>query len=916
MICFTGTAENLIIESSVQLFIFNYKEVGTVKDISRRTFLKGVAGTSTALGLGLLGVHTIAEEPAETPATEQANTILDAKQKTVFAGTDHTYGSYLNPQEDFTQDSGDYSAIFSPLKIGGVTLKNRLVKSSAGSEMQKDDFWPSDTALEYYGAFARGGIGMACFEASNVIPKPAGLPGGIPGMPAIPGMPKGTGTIAGIPTDLGFEMHQLDISTDEGIAAHKAIADYMHKHDTPVIAQVLDMLMMTGGGSSMVKAEKLETSMNPGLMQSTEEVHRQQQAFIQAAIRYWKAGFDGIEINCSCNHYFSTFLSRYANNERTDEYSGATIENRCRIVTEIIEAVRREVGNDFIIQVLYSGIEENVATLGDNALCITTDEACEMAKLFEKAGASSLHIRSQAYGHHCAGFMPDVFHMFEHGDTGYGTTIDYSRHFDGLLDGSHQGYGALIEVAAKVKKAVSIPVGAVGAMDPRVSPDLINNAIRDGKIDFILMTRPLMADMSLPNKIKEGRIDEVAPCTRCMTCFVAPFGFGIPMYCRVNPALTRAFTPDMPEGYDPLPAEDPKNVIVIGGGPAGMEAARIAAQRGHIVSLYEKDQVLGGRLDAVQKIKGPHERIEDYRKYLVRQLEVNGVHVHLGKEMDAQAIKALNPDAVIVAVGGSEKAEYSGVITMNDLCREAVSTGTIETGERVVILGGQFQACEVAVNLVRQGKKVTILNPGAEGELYLNGAVWAKMMGSDWLRARGVKIYHSVKISGVSDSTVTFDTNYGTTVTIPADTVIQATPFMTNRELFDSLSEVCPEVYAVGDCYSPNTIANATARANIIARRLGNGGDTAKAALKENQYTATATGIGDVQVTITVEDGKIVDVIVDTSNETAGIGRDLGDQFAKQIMEGGSVDAVSGATLTSDAVSRALATCKELAGIQ
>ena len=139
---------------------------------------------------------------------------------------------------------------------------------------------------------------------------------------------------------------------------------------------------------------------------------------------------------------------------------------------------------------------------------------------------------------------------------------------------------------------------------------------------------------------------------------------------------------------------------------------------------------------------------------------------------------------------------------------------------------------------------------------------------------------------------------------------------MTNRELFDSLSEVCPEVYAVGDCYSPNTIANATARANIIARRLGNGKDTAKTALKENQYTATATGIGDVQVTITVEDGKIVDVIVDTSNETAGIGRDLGDQFAKQILKGGSVDAVSGATLTSDAVSRALATCKELAGIQ
>lgn len=784
-------------------------------------------------------------------------------------------------------------------------MKNRIVKSCAGSEMQKSFDWPSDTSLGYYEQFAKGGVGMICFETSTVIPKA-----------------KGTGSNAAVPT--GIVMYSLDISTDDGIPAHKAIADDIHKYGTPIIAQMYDMMMANGASSSLMDNQPLEPSFANGHMQTTKEVQYEQKCFIDAAERYYKAGFDGVEINCSCNHYFSTYLSRSANYERTDQYSGASIENRARIVTEIIEGIRKRCGKDFIVQVLFSGVEENVRTLGENEKCTTMDEACELAKLFEKAGASSLHIRSEAYGHHCGGFMPDVMHIPEDGYTGYASVMDYSQHFNGSVLGQYDGVAALLNVAAKIKSAVSIPVGAVGSMDPRLAPDLLNNAIIDGKLDFMLMTRPLMADPEIANKLKAGKRDEVAPCTHCMTCFVAPFDFGQPMYCRVNPAITRAFSEDMPEGYDPTPAKTPRKVMVIGGGPSGMEAARIAAQRGHKVTLYEKDKDLGGTMNLTAWIKGPHEKIADHKAYLIRQMELNNVTVVKGKTVDLNLVKSEAPDSVIVAVGGlCDKPDVTGinnkkVLTIDDFRPYAGGDKELPTGASVAIIGAQFEACDLAIHLLKRGKKVSILNPGPESEYYMNAPTWPRTHGRSWIRARGGKLYHEVILKSITDDGVTFDTNYGTTETVVCDTVIVATPFQTNRALFDSIKKICEDVYAVGDCYSPNTIANAIARANIVARKIGSvkaQGETT-AAGTGTAYTSTATGIGDVTVTITVDNGAITSAVVDTSNETAGVGRDLGTDFAKQILTNGSVDAVSGASVTSAAVKKALENCLAQAGLK
>jgi 2,4-dienoyl-CoA reductase-like NADH-dependent reductase (Old Yellow Enzyme family)/NADPH-dependent 2,4-dienoyl-CoA reductase/sulfur reductase-like enzyme len=885
------------------------------RELSRRDFLTTAAvGTLGATAVGALGATALGALTgcADTGGQPGAGT-GDATTGSPAEGQDATWGSILNPQEDFGAATTDYGAIFSPLNIAHVTLKNRIVKSCAGSEMQKSMGWPDDTSLRFYEQFCKGGVGMVCFETSTITLPPVSGEASEGDTPDIPGVP------GGMPE--GVVMGSLDITSDEGIPAHKVVADLMHGYDVPVIAQMVDMFMYTGGSSTFVENTTLETAMAPPLMQTTEQVNAQQKAFIDAAERYHTAGFDGIELNCSCNHYFSTFLSRYANHERSDQYSGASVENRARIVTEIIEGIRDRVGQDFIIQVLYSGVEGSVVELGFDEQCTTLDEACEMARLFEKAGASCLHIRSELYGHHCGGFMPDIMHYHEHGDTGYASVIDYGRHIDGALIGAHDGVGALLEVAARIKSQVSIPVGAVGSMDPRLAPDLLNNAIRDGKLDYLLMTRPLMADPAIANKLKEGRRDEVAPCAHCMTCFVAPFDFGTPMFCRVNPAITRAYSEDMPEGYDPAPAVTSKKVMVIGGGPAGMEAARIAAQRGHEVTLYEKRSEFSGLMNLAMRVKGPHERIADYTAYLIRQQEVNGVKVVSDREVDLDFVSSEAPDAVIVAVGGLFNtldipgSDAANVLSLADFYEYGFTGDAPSLGDSVLIYGAQLQACDMAEYLVKLGKKVTILNPGPEGELYRGGPTWPRMMGRIWLRAKGVKIYHDIRLREIAADGAVFDTGYGTVVTLPFDQLIDVRPLLSNRELFEAIQDVCGEVRAVGDCYSPGTIANATARAHIIARRIGDGGGDVDEELAANQYAATALGIGDVTVTITVDGGVITAATVDTSNETDGIGRGLGPRFAEQIVSVGAIDAVSGATMTSDATASALEDCKQQAGI-
>ena len=256
--------------------------------------------------------------------------------------------------------------------------------------------------------------------------------------------------------------------------------------------------------------------------------------------------------------------------------------------------------------------------------------------------------------------------------------------------------------------------------------------------------------------------------------------------------------------------------MVIGGGPAGMEAARIAAQRGYDVTLYEKQTVLGGLLTFASVIKGPHENLNDLKKYLIRQLELKGVTVVTGTEVTRELIEQEAPDYVVLAVGGRRpelEFESNGattVISLDDIAFKPI-------GDHVTILGGNAQAVDAAQYLIAQGKHVTMVSPEGKEHLDKGQSSWVKQFTIPMLYANGTRLWPNASLKEVRDGTVVIDGETGCDIVVKCDTVIDARDMLPNAELIEGLS--IPAV-AVGDCNSPFNIAEAIAAGNLAARRI------------------------------------------------------------------------------------------------
>ncbi|MCR5088053.1 MAG: FAD-dependent oxidoreductase [Oscillospiraceae bacterium] len=736
-----------------------------MKEISRRAFLQGAA--ASALSVAALGKFGGLETPAKAEAAPEA-------AEPVYAPYDLIPNAYLNPQRsDYRSAEKELKTLFSPLKIGNVEIGNRMVKSAAGSACYLAGL--TDELLQYYVNFAKGGVELILVETVEALEVPDG------------------GEYA--PETLEF-IHKL---VDQ-CAQYGASLGYQ----------------MSGFGMG-------ENEM------TVEDIHARQEHFVHVAKGLYEAGFKLVELNCAGFNMPAHFLSRF-HNTRQDEYGGKSIENRARFVTEIIEAVKKECP-ELSFQCLIDCIEENdniannptIMTLDTDVTtphtkALTIEEGIAAAKLFEKAGCDSMHLRIGPLGHHVAQFASDLYFILNglEGATGFGTQYDFKRNFQGAAIGDTSGCGIALDIAARYKKELSIPVGAVTYMDPAHAPDFFEQALEDGKIDFFLMTRPLTVDTEYVNKLREGRIDEIAPCTRCLHCHSGSNEMNAMFcYCRVNALTQRVMREGGPATYEVPAAETKKKVMVIGGGPAGMEAARIAAMRGHDVTLYEKKGMLGGLLDFAHIVKGPHENLQDLKKYLIRQLEITGVKVVTGTAVDQAMIEAEAPDAVILATGGlRDTLEVNGNVPVIEMERFMFD----EMGENVIVYGSNAQAFDTALWLTVHKKHVNIVTPSTADELDIQQSQHAKRMMTTALYALGVNSWPEASIKEAKDGKAVITTETGLDMELPCDAIVNAKDMLSDTSLLDGIS--VKETYAIGDCANPFNIAMAIRGGNDAGRAV------------------------------------------------------------------------------------------------
>jgi 2,4-dienoyl-CoA reductase (NADPH2) len=673
-----------------------------------------------------------------------------------------------------------------------MQVKNRIVLSPMTTNYGNDDQTVSDRLIAFHEARARGGVGLITVEVCTVDVKEK------------------------------YQPQSLTLGDDKYIDGHRRLTDRLHQYGAKVQPQIThpgpeSLTWLYFGGQSVGPSVVLGASTSvPSRQLDAAELGGIVEMYAQAARRAREAGYDGMELHAAHGYMLlGTFLSP-VRNIRQDEYGAGSVENRTRMLVQVLKRIKQVAGQDFPITLRISGFER---LPGGRA----SYDTARIAPILVAAGVDAFHV---------SGGVSD-------------------RTVSQIVCGSDYPDGYNVPQAEAIKRAVDVPVMVVGRIH---DPAYAEQILQQDKADLIVMARPLLADPELPNKVASGRQADLRRCISCENCIDSMFLWPTEskMACAVNAASGR----ELDLAY--TPATTSKRVVVVGGGPGGMEAARVATLRGHKVILLEKRRRLGGSLTLAATVHSDNGRFLDF---LTRQMGELGVDVRLGGAADIETIKALEPDEVVVATGArlnvptipgialphvltgaalrkmanGEALGDSGAVPgwlkfgvgqagalvdryVTPARIRKVADWWLPIGRCVAIAGGDLAAIELAEFLAKRGRDVCLFTEHED----IAPEIGPKRRLEHELRLERLKVAINTRaeIVRIAPEGAEVRVLDGKVSTVEADTVIVTGEPVADTSLYDALKAAGLSCHAVGDCTGLGLIVKATFEGAMVANGL------------------------------------------------------------------------------------------------
>lgn len=661
-----------------------------------------------------------------------------------------------------------YSKLFSPIKIGSITIKNRFAMAPMGPLGLADanGGW-NQRGIDYYVERAKGGTGLIITGVTffdQVVEKQD-------------------------PTTVPNPLYK----PVNFVKTSREMTERIHAYGSKIFLQLSGGFGRVTIPTNVGDIPPIAPSAIPHRWLdktcraiTVDEIHAIVRQFGEAAFHAKRAGFDGVQIHAVHEGYLIDQFAISMFNQRTDEYGGS-LENRLRFAKEIVEEIKKTCGDDFPVTLRFS-LKSMIKDWRVGALPgedfeekgRDTEEGLKAAKLLESYGYDAL-------------------------DTDVGTYDAWWWNHPPM----YQKKGLYREYCKMVKEVVDIPVFCAGRMD---NPDMALEAIENGECDVIDLGRPLLADPDYCNKLRCGKITQIRPCISCHEgCMGRVASYSL-LNCAVNPQAAR----ERVNAYEPILKK--KKVLIVGGGVAGCEAARVLAIRGHQPVVYEKGNRLGGNLipGGAPDFKEDDIALADW---YTNELNRLGVHVHLNTELNEEEIKAMDYDTVILATGSKPKV-FSLGDDSHTYTAEQVLLKQKDAGKKTVVVGGGLVGCETALWLAQNGIHVTIVE-ALDKVMAVNGPLCAanKEMLEALLPFNGVEIITGAKVTEFANGEVKVDTKEGSK-TIMSDSVILSVGYKEENTLYNNLQFDIPDLYLLGDAKKVSNIMYAIWDAFEVANHI------------------------------------------------------------------------------------------------